>query len=995
MKRLFPSIVMAVFAIFAASGAFAAECLVAGGADSFSQALSSAKSGGCVTDSAIYRDRYNEFFPGTTEFQVIHWIVSEDVTLTSEVSTIEGGDKPLVIIADQAATVKLSGAGGLILKGNRVIIDHLTIEGSSDNGIIMQGEKGLVIRSRIVSNSGNGISITGKDNRIVDSEVASNGTNGILIGGGSSGCGSPSQMGRGTVIAGCDIHDNGNGVSGTGCADADAAGWVSACQSLKLEAQGCFDLLAQEPSCEEPSVPPDDSCGHSWNARNRCRDLWSKAGVGEDASKEDAVTAVYGAYPGAQGGSGIVVDASGVKITSWNSPGDAGEPLFKGRVYNNRSRGIYVNTLSGHAICEDPSGNFDINLLQTALVSKTPVDDLFVSRFPLPSIDQIAASEGAGGIEVSGNVILRSEPWYPWNSHTVNMSVLRADVFVQNGSETVFAGSAPLDSSGRFVVHVTTTSPDPTFTAAVVDTERGNTSPFAGSHSASPTGDDDADGLQNDDEDLNHNGRVDAGETDPLNPDTDGDGLLDGEEKLHNGRVAARIAENLSFAELGKLDPLKPDSDGDCLPDGLELGVSKADVDALIARMPSKPHLVISAPCQEILRSHTIGTLENAVKSDSTKPAAYDNIAMLFDADPETVSDPTSVDTDSDGMRDGNEDFNFNGKRDSIDNGDGTATSKETDPAVSDSDGDGLPDGEEGDKDGDGKIGPGESDPVLADTDADGVNDGQEKRLGTYPNACDSDDDGLSDGVEVGAIQPATAGGSCHGLEPAGTNYKNPHEMDLLNPDSDGDGLTDGVEDANGNGWIEAGESDPSTADTDRDGLIDGTEALGDFDGDGVPDFDVRLIKAGPKCSPPPDINDVDCDGVPNAVDVDSDDDGCPDAQEGGWIDLNANSIPDVYDNEAKGCSAGGGGSIGGVGGGGGGDAAASENPQEGGQRFEAPAWITDRSGGGACSLVVEGPQKYYTTIILLICPCLLIAFRRIFSGGCHERIYRRFFLLS
>ena len=42
--------------------------------------------------------------------------------------------------------------------------------------------------------------------------------------------------------------------------------------------------------------------------------------------------------------------------------------------------------------------------------------------------------------------------------------------------------------------------------------------------------DSDGDGLANDQEDVNQNGIVDSGETDPLNPDSDGDGYSDGDE---------------------------------------------------------------------------------------------------------------------------------------------------------------------------------------------------------------------------------------------------------------------------------------------------------------------------------------------------------------------------------------------------------------------------------------------------------------------------------
>ena len=53
-------------------------------------------------------------------------------------------------------------------------------------------------------------------------------------------------------------------------------------------------------------------------------------------------------------------------------------------------------------------------------------------------------------------------------------------------------------------------------------------------------------------EDINNNGVVDAGETDPCDPDTDNDGASDGDE------VAA------------SLDPLYWDTDADALPDGFE-----------------------------------------------------------------------------------------------------------------------------------------------------------------------------------------------------------------------------------------------------------------------------------------------------------------------------------------------------------------------------------------------------------------------------------------
>jgi hypothetical protein len=67
----------------------------------------------------------------------------------------------------------------------------------------------------------------------------------------------------------------------------------------------------------------------------------------------------------------------------------------------------------------------------------------------------------------------------------------------------------------------------------------------------------------------------------------------------------------------------------------------------------------------------------------------------------------------------------------------------------------------------------------------------------------------------------------------------------LLNGDSDGDGLDDSVEDANGNGVVDPGETDPNDVDTDGDGLVDGAGGIVsvavypagvDTDGDGFVD---------------------------------------------------------------------------------------------------------------------------------------------------------------
>ena len=110
------------------------------------------------------------------------------------------------------------------------------------------------------------------------------------------------------------------------------------------------------------------------------------------------------------------------------------------------------------------------------------------------------------------------------------------------------------------------------------------------------------------------------------------------------------------------------------------------------------------------------------------------------------------------------------------------------------------------------------------DSDGDGLSDERETvRWHTDPRDPDTDDDGLPDGLEVDTDTNPTL------------------------PDTDADGLRDGDEDANHNGAVDTGESDPRKADTDGGGAGDAWERANpphdpldasddDSDHDGVPD---------------------------------------------------------------------------------------------------------------------------------------------------------------
>jgi hypothetical protein len=101
-----------------------------------------------------------------------------------------------------------------------------------------------------------------------------------------------------------------------------------------------------------------------------------------------------------------------------------------------------------------------------------------------------------------------------------------------------------------------------------------------------------------------------------------------------------------------------------------------------------------------------------------------------FDHDTVTITvsaDPDLVDSDGDGLTDGEE------------------AALGTDPDNIDSDGDGLNDGDEVDTYG--------TDPNESDTDNDGVSDGAELSAGLQPLNPDSDGDGVSDGVDGNPLQ--------------------------------------------------------------------------------------------------------------------------------------------------------------------------------------------------------------------------------------------------
>ncbi|QSQ20296.1 VWA domain-containing protein [Pyxidicoccus parkwayensis] len=277
--------------------------------------------------------------------------------------------------------------------------------------------------------------------------------------------------------------------------------------------------------------------------------------------------------------------------------------------------------------------------------------------------------------------------------------------------------------------------------------------------------DTDGDGIPDGLEDTNRNGARDIGETDPNAIDSDGDGLKDGEEDTNfSGTVSP-----------GETDPRKRDTDDDGLADGVE---------KRIGTDPLKPD-TDGDSCKDGDEDKN----HNGVKDvGETDPKVADCAASVPDADfdgiPDGVetatgTDPNKADTDGDGLNDGVEDENRNGRVDA----------NETDPRLTDTDCDGLQDG------------PGKGGFLGEDPNSNGRVDANE----TDPTNPDTDGDGLRDGLERGvstASAPRQGCGYSGDVHPTTTTSP-------LNPDTDGDGIQDGAEDANQNGQVDPGELDP------------------------------------------------------------------------------------------------------------------------------------------------------------------------------------------
>ena len=374
-------------------------------------------------------------------------------------------------------------------------------------------------------------------------------------------------------------------------------------------------------------------------------------------------------------------------------------------------------------------------------------------------------------------------------------------------------------------------------------------------------------------EDVNLNGRVDTGETNPLSAaddatsmvqDGDGDGIPDEAERAVSSNPADADSDDdglvdgresnyaLDVDRDGLLNINDPDSDGDRVFDGTEAGVTTAPMGTDTARNffiadanPATRTLVLVADTDQGGMGDGAEDIDRNGRVDmgETDPLVKADDRPLQDADNDTIRDTDDgfQDTDGDGTANYlDTDSDNDGLPDALEAGD---ASPATVPV--DTDRDLVPDFLDLDSDGDTVRDAAEAGPNMtaADTDRDGVPDFRD---------LDADGDTIRDADEAGDTDAATA--------PVDTDMDG--TADFRDGDSDGDGFSDA---------LEAGRTDATVPpfDTDQDGIRDFRDP--DSDNDMAQDRadNCRLV-------PNPDQRDTDGDGVGDACSTDVDGDGVP-----------------------------------------------------------------------------------------------------------------------
>ncbi|MGJ8761020.1 MAG: T9SS type A sorting domain-containing protein [Polaribacter sp.] len=361
--------------------------------------------------------------------------------------------------------------------------------------------------------------------------------------------------------------------------------------------------------------------------------------------------------------------------------------------------------------------------------------------------------------------------------------------------------------------------------------------------------------------DSDGNGKVDdINANGTLINDADSDGLDDRYDANVTGGTDGNAITNPDTDGDGIKDTQDLDSDNDGIPDVVEAGGTDANGDGIADNFNDTDN--------DGFNDYVDGDVNGAINSNNAliltgstdanndgKPDTYDT----GDTDNDGIPNYLDLDSDNDGIPDlveaGGIDTDGNGLVDTI-NPDGSLRN--------DVDNDGFDDAVDGNVNGTNNVAK-----ALIVTGADSNNNGKPN---SYPNG-DTDQDGI---------------------------------LDMLDLDADNDGIPDLIEaggvDEDGNGLVDNIDSNGKlTNDTDKDGFDDAVDGKvgttnnrnnalvltgNDTDNDGKP----NSFNTG----------DSDKDGIPNHLDLDSDNDGIVDLIEAGGTDANRDGKVDNINNNGK-----------------------------------------------------------------------------------------------
>ena len=449
--------------------------------------------------------------------------------------------------------------------------------------------------------------------------------------------------------------------------------------------------------------------------------------------------------------------------------------------------------------------------------------------------------------------------------------------------------------------------------------------------------DQDDDGLTNDQEDIAN--------TDKLNPDTDNDTILDGDEISQNSNPLD-VCDPDSSADScdtdgdsilnGNEDTLGTDksladTDGDGEDDGAEIAdvndPQDADLDGIIDALESS---IVDTDNDSVFDEADPANDDPCIPQITAGMCDQDNDGLTNDQEDTLGTDKSLADTDGDGEDDGAEIADVNNPQDA--DLDGIIDALES--SIVDTDNDSVFD----------EADPNNADPCTpdpqtgeCDLDQDGLSNELEAQLGTDITNPDSDGDGIDDQTEVGldienpsdedqdgiidALDSSlldSDGDQVNDQQDGDNNNNCIPNLDTDSCDQDGDGMSNQVEDkvgtdrsladTDGDGkddGAEVGSDTDNPLDADLDGIIDALDsAVEDSDNDG--EFDEEDASNSDPCSP--DVNagacDQDNDGLTNDEEdalglnkllADTDNDGLEDGME---IDQGTNPNLSDTDND-------------------------------------------------------------------------------------------------